>query len=453
MFESFITSFFLKGEYIMTIQPFHVIIIGGGIGGLCLAQRLKQADMSVAVYERDYSRTSRLQGYRIHINPAGSRALYDSLPPHLYDIFLSTCGKSDIGFSFLTEQMKELLFITPQEKDAVPDPIDSHKSVSRFTLRQVLLTGLESVVHFNKVFTHYEEAPGGKITVFFDDGASEICDVLIGADGSNSRIRKQFLPQARRIDTGYRVIQGKTPLTDAIKGLLPAKLFIGPASVIAPHGYGLFIAVQEFQHKPGDIEEIAEAIQLHPNLLLSDTNDFVSWGFTARTAQFASNTDLETMDGAALKRVTLDMIHDWHPHLQKIVQEADPSTTLFTPIYTSVPVEHWQTQRITLIGDAIHSMTPARGIGANTALRDARLLGKKLVAASRGEMPLIQAIHDYEVEMIKYGFDAVLSSKKALEQSTALDNPFFLTTTKAMFRFLNAVPPLKRRAFQGFGDN
>jgi glycine/D-amino acid oxidase-like deaminating enzyme len=130
--------------------PFHVAIIGAGIGGLCLAQNLKKAGISVVVYERDESRTARLQGYRIHIDPDGSRALYESLPPRLWEIFLATCGKVGRGgISFATEQLKELLFVGVEDivGTRLDDPVDSHKSVSRFTLCQVLLTGLEDVVH------------------------------------------------------------------------------------------------------------------------------------------------------------------------------------------------------------------------------------------------------------------------------------------------------------------
>jgi len=46
-------------------KPFHVIIIGGGLGGLALAQGLKKHGISCAVYEKDLSRADRLQGYRI----------------------------------------------------------------------------------------------------------------------------------------------------------------------------------------------------------------------------------------------------------------------------------------------------------------------------------------------------------------------------------------------------
>ena len=58
-------------------QPLHVLIVGGGIGGLALAQGLKREGVSAAIYERDTSLTSRLQGYRVHISPGGSRALLD----------------------------------------------------------------------------------------------------------------------------------------------------------------------------------------------------------------------------------------------------------------------------------------------------------------------------------------------------------------------------------------
>ncbi len=366
---------------------------------------------------------------------------------------MATCGKSGQGFNFLSERLEELLFINTVDPDEVKDRVDSHKSVSRFTLRQVLLTGLDNVVHFDKQFKRYEETPDGTFTVFFEDGSEANCDVLIGADGSNSRVRHQFLPHANRIDTGYRAIQGKTILTDEIGRVLPANLFLGPASVIAPKEMGMFVAVQQFQHKPDEIEAISEAIKLHPDLLLSDTSDFVGWGFVARQEQFPQSEKLNAMDGAALRQTVLDMIKNWHSNLQKLIREADPTTLILTNIYTSQPVEQWPTKHITLIGDAIHSMTPARGIGANTALRDAGMLGRNLVAASHGEMTLDQAIHDYETEMLKYGFDAVLSSQKALEQSAALAKPLSLAFAKTTFRFLNAVPPLKRRVFSGFGDN
>ena len=65
---------------------------------------------------------------------------------------------------------------------------------------------------------------------------------------------------------------------------------------------------------------------------------------------------------------------------------------------------------VTLLGDAIHVMPP-RGSGANSALGDASLLCRALVAASRGERPLLRAIEDYEVEMLRHGFAAIRAAQ------------------------------------------
>src|SRR2546421_11207617 len=121
-----------------TTSPFHVIIIGAGTGGLCLAHGLKQAGISVAVYERDRTRVGGLNGYRVGINPDGSRALHACLPADLYDTFVATCARPPKSFTILTENLSEVLSL---EDPPSPDPINSEKSVSRMTLRQVLLTG------------------------------------------------------------------------------------------------------------------------------------------------------------------------------------------------------------------------------------------------------------------------------------------------------------------------
>jgi 2-polyprenyl-6-methoxyphenol hydroxylase-like FAD-dependent oxidoreductase len=88
------------------------------------------------------------------------------------------------------------------------------------------------------------------------------------------------------------------------------------------------------------------------------------------------------------------------------------STVTTFPVKTSVPIPQWPTQKVTLLGDALHNMTPFRGIGANTALRDAEALHQALVAVASGEADLIQVLAAYEREMIGYGFAAVQASLK-----------------------------------------
>jgi 2-polyprenyl-6-methoxyphenol hydroxylase-like FAD-dependent oxidoreductase len=60
-------------------------------------------------------------------------------------------------------------------------------------------------------------------------------------------------------------------------------------------------------------------------------------------------------------------------------------------------------------------MSPARGLGANTALKDAELLCRTLARVSRREQ-LLDAVSTYERDMLRYGFEAVEDSK---------DRPFF----------------------------
>jgi 2-polyprenyl-6-methoxyphenol hydroxylase-like FAD-dependent oxidoreductase len=59
---------------------------------------------------------------------------------------------------------------------------------------------------------------------------------------------------------------------------------------------------------------------------------------------------------------------------------------------------------VTLLGDAVHSMPPTGGIGANTALRDAQLLTSNLARAVAGDWRLLDAVAEYEAQMRDYGF-------------------------------------------------
>jgi 2-polyprenyl-6-methoxyphenol hydroxylase-like FAD-dependent oxidoreductase len=196
----------------------HVLIIGAGIGGLCLAQGLRRRGVSVSVYERDRTPDARLQGYRLSIEPPGSAALHDCLPPELWQILVATSGDQGERMGVFDEQLRQLM-----EEDAKPDradPASGSHAISRVTFRQVLLAGLDNVVHFDKEFTRYEQAGDGAVTAHFADGGSATGDLLVGADGARSRVRRQLLPHARRIDTPAIGVGGKLPLTSARSRLL-----------------------------------------------------------------------------------------------------------------------------------------------------------------------------------------------------------------------------------------
>jgi 2-polyprenyl-6-methoxyphenol hydroxylase-like FAD-dependent oxidoreductase len=102
-----------------------------------------------------------------------------------------------------------------------------------------------------------------------------------------------------------------------------------------------------------------------------------------------------------------------------------------------------------LLGDAVHSMTPLRGIGANTALRDAQLLCRNLIASPDD---FRSAVADYERRMRDYGFAAVRASKKSADEFIS-ENWFARGMVRTMFGLVGKVPALKRRMFRDLGND
>src|SRR5215510_8219269 len=190
----------------------HTIIVGGGLSGLCLAHALIAKGAAVTVFERDASRDTRGQGYRLTIDDTGSEALRSCLPQRNYDFIRATAGRAGktAAFVFLDDRARELsrLSFDLEERERrgyITGQVD------RGVLRQALLAGLEDHTYFGKTFREYEERPGG-VTAHFQDGSAAAGDILVGADGVHSRVRDQRLPEAAPRRTGIVGIFGRTPL-------------------------------------------------------------------------------------------------------------------------------------------------------------------------------------------------------------------------------------------------
>jgi 2-polyprenyl-6-methoxyphenol hydroxylase-like FAD-dependent oxidoreductase len=392
-----------EGAINMSQKNVRVLVIGGGLGGLCLAQGLRKAGVDVAVYERDAGLSVRTQGHRIHIDTRGEQALRQCLTPSLYELFLATCGQQSRGitmFSVVDGQLKEGV-TQPFPESGSDEFITVGSAVDRLTLRQILLAGLDDIVHFNKAFARYEQLEDGRVCASFTDGTSASGDVLVAADGVGSRIRQQFLPHAEVLDTGIRWLGGKTLLTDEIIGLLPEPMHERFAMVFGPHPT-MMLGYVWFRQPPNEA-----AALFWPSLSFQHTDDYLMWGLLGSREQFPiPDEELQAMDSAALQRTAVELTKDWYPTLSPLTQQADPEESFFLTMRRSVPIEHWQTSTITLLGDAIHVM-PANGSGANSALRDASQLSRSLIAVASQGTPLHQALHDYEIEMLRSGFGVV----------------------------------------------
>ncbi|MFI9718505.1 FAD-dependent oxidoreductase [Streptomyces sp. NPDC052396] len=430
----------------------HVLIVGAGFGGLALAHGLRQRGIPVAVYERYRSRTDGLHGYRVGIDPTGNRALRECLPPRLFDTFVATCARTPSHFTVLTEK-KKITAAVPLRGDA--DPVNSERSVSRQTLRQVLLTGLEDIVHFDKRFTGYERRPDGKVVAYFADGSSAVGDVLVGADGANSQVRQQYLPHAVLKEAGITSIAAKIPMSREALGLLPGPSRTGLSLTFAPKGFMCIWHVMEFGWderggiKEGAAGNDAELLRSWPGLLFDNTRDYLSWGLWAANDKFPA--DVMSLRGRQLTDLALELTPNWHPDFRRLFAMADASTAFPIRIATSEPVPAWETTQVTLLGDAAHTMTPGQGVGANTALRDAMLLARALGEAAAGRRDLLGAIGDYEAEMIPYGFARVKDS--LAQNGTSGDDPLHkpvlgravLAANRTYFRAVDRIPAVRRK--------
>jgi 2-polyprenyl-6-methoxyphenol hydroxylase-like FAD-dependent oxidoreductase len=401
-----------------------VLIIGGGIGGLALAQGLRRAGVDVAVHERDHGVGSRWEGYRIHINPTGARALHALLPADAWQEFLATAGPGG-DFGFLTEQLDELVVV--EESIMYPgavDPAEDHYAADRATLRRVLTSGLEDVVRLGSEFVGYELRPDGRVEARFADGTTAVADVLVGADGPASRVRAQLLPHATPVDADVAGIGHKIWLDDATRAEL-GRLGTGMNAVQPNAPCFLFTSVFEPPAATGARPYVLGALVTRPDLLPPDVTE---------------------LDTDALRAVVDVLVSGWHPRLRRALANSDPESRSAVTFSAAPPVPAWTSGPVTVLGDAIHVMPPIGGLGGNTALRDAHLLSRLLPAVDRGERGLMEAVAEYEAEMREYGTAAV---RYAVDQAGQLLSSGAAATAgmRAFFRLAAAIPPLRRRAF------
>jgi 2-polyprenyl-6-methoxyphenol hydroxylase-like FAD-dependent oxidoreductase len=377
-----------------TPAPLHVLIVGGGVGGLCLAQGLKKSGISVAVHERDESTQLRSQGYRIGLKEAGAQALRDCLPENLFNLCMATSIKQATRMVFLDHQLNQK-FSKP-----IPqiEPGVSGFGVNRLTLREILLADLDDMVHFGKTFERFAQGEDGQVRAYFADGTAATGDLLVGADGTDSAVRDLLVPDAV-IDELHYAIYGKTPITADTLAWVPDVLIDSFNRVIGPEGAAMAVATCRTR------EPVADATaKFAPRLHLTDMPGYLSWTMTLADEQFRS------ADGPTLHRVASDTVKQWHPSVRRIIDEADIPATFAITITSARLVKQWRATNVTLLGDAIHTMSPGRGEGANVALRDAQQLRHALVDVAAKRVPFVQAKAQYEAEMLRYGFEAVADS-------------------------------------------
>ncbi|HEY0816996.1 MAG TPA: FAD-dependent monooxygenase [Pseudonocardia sp.] len=384
-----------------------VAIVGGGIGGLALAHGLLAAGVDVRLYERDPSARHRRQGYRIHISDVGNQALAEVLPAAVHRRVVATATRPGDLVAAFDSQLNPLF----QQTFPVTDP-DAVTSVDRYAFRRALLTGLDETVCFGREFTGYVETPDGEVELRFADGHSVTADVLVGADGVGSAVRAQLLPDFDVIDIGVRCIYGKIHLADVAREQVPPDFLRGFCSLTDGQGLGAAFAPVLFREPPAEYGDYLMAVLTGTSETLGRDDD-----------------ELFALSPTDLWSVAVEQTANWHPAVRGLVAAADADAAFPITLRTCTRIEPWPTGRVTVLGDAIHPMTPAAGAGANTALRDAARLTDALVSVREGAA-LGDALADYEAAMITYGLGVVAESLRNAERMFTMR--------------ITAAPPLRR---------
>jgi 2-polyprenyl-6-methoxyphenol hydroxylase-like FAD-dependent oxidoreductase len=370
----------------------HILIAGGGLGGLCLAQGLRKAGHTFEVFERDAD-LSRKIGYRLHINADGGEALRACLPEDLFELYLSTSRKTPPRqlAVVVDDQLNEL---SSMPHLGPPNPGERpHTAVNRRTLRQILLARLGDSVHLGRAAIDYEETDAG-VRLQLDDGTCVSGDVLVGADGIRSPIRARRLPDVEVIEAGIEGLglYGRSALPGDLE--LPSVLYDG--FVIATNKRGGLLALGAYNPRRPVAEAAAE---LAPDVQLDPVEDYMMVsGSVAPDTRIPPPREWTADTPALLHDAMGRAVEGWHPALRGVVERIDRDTLFAISFGRLDPTPAWEPSRVTLIGDAIHAMLPTLGQGANMALRDAAVLAGQLADATDP----VAAIGAYEAAMRGY---------------------------------------------------
>ena len=371
-----------------------ILISGAGLASLLLAQSLRRAAVPFQIFERDSSISFRAQGYRLRLSGEGLDAIESALGPDKFKTFWDQCGKTGgSGFTALDATNGEVLSSKPAE-DNKSGPKESLASrdgkiigISRGDMRRIFMEGCEPFIRWSHKVTGYELTPSGVRAIFADGSKSDEGEMLIGGEGIYSKVAKQLSGGKLKVyDTGARGIHGQAPTT-AFKQLGEGVWRLVDDS--KPEGRVFTIT----NVRPGDMD---------------DPDTIFGWTMGAQPGVIDVPGDDLSVIGSPAAKVAKSLTAKWHPRVKPLFDNMIDSEAAFWKITCSTPwgVPEWPNEpRVTVIGDAVHSMTPAGGIGANTAVQDSALLGKLLANGYNSNVTA-----EYEKEMRVYGSAAVKTS-------------------------------------------
>ncbi|MEQ8146749.1 NAD(P)/FAD-dependent oxidoreductase [Streptomyces sp. OP7] len=345
----------------MPITPApRIAVVGAGPGGLTCARILQRHGIAVTVHDRDPGPDARDQGGTLDLHADNGQ------------IALREAGLLDEFFRLARPEGQEMRQLDPSGTvlfHHVPGPDERFKpEIDRGRLRNLLLGSLQpGTVRWGHTLRRLEGPADGPRRLYFADGTTVDCDLVIGADGAWSAVRRALSGVMPRY-TGVSFLEAWFhDVTTRHPGI--AEL-VGQGSAAAADGErGLFA-----QRNAGDHVRVY-VIQRAP-------------------AEWITAEGLDPEDTDAVRARLLERYRHWSPRMRELIADND-GPYLDRPLF-ALPADHtWEhSPSATLLGDAAHLMPPL-GVGVNLAMLDACELG---LALARHDT-VGQAVRAYENTM------------------------------------------------------
>lgn len=309
-----------------------IAMIGAGIGGTAAALSLLQSGFDVHVYER--ARELREVGAGIQVSPNASRILHRlGLADTLADL-----GVKPLALHQRRWQDGRTLVRTPLAQAMEVAFGSPHYQMHRADVLKVLVAALPSErVHIGHRLTGLVDH-GDRVEAQFENGARIDADVLVGADGIHSAVRRVLFGPDQPRFTGCMCYRGLVPAEriDHLAIPVEAQIWMGPGK----HFVHYYVRNEQLLNFVAVIEQ--------------DTWTKESWTDRAEVAD------------------AIAAFEGWHPQLRSILEATDE--TFVWALYDRPPMPRWSVGRVTLLGDACHPMLPFMAQGAAQAIEDGETL-------------------------------------------------------------------------------